>query len=319
MMLNHQGLIQVDAENDFYDTKKEAEANPVPVIVERVLAKISVTGSNIKLPEGVTYRGQILWDVDLLNRKTYWMREAAKKADGTEEVFGDTDYENWYAEDPNFRSYSTLNQAELDKEFIYVDAYRDIFNSLGFEAFALENTMSTTDQTANVTTSVVIRLQYLLLELDWQNAHFFQYNGTVIPHTLFSTYVQNPSLIPDNISELKIIIPQIISETGYDLSRPDAIPESFSKYGLNFHKEGICFYRIPIRHFNNSQVPQPMGYGRYGIVRNNSYTINITGINGPGMAVLEKPSLEDNDKTQLITAGFATTSWEVKPGLDFEF
>ncbi|MCD7937153.1 MAG: Mfa1 family fimbria major subunit [Tannerellaceae bacterium] len=319
MMLNHQGLIDVDADTDFYDTKQSAEANPVPVIVERVLAKISVTGSNIKLPEGVTYQAQILWDVDLRNKKTYWLREAARKADGTEELFGDTDYENWYAKDPNFSSYSRLTEEELDKEFIYVDNYSGFFNSLGFESFALENTMSAEEQTMNVTTSIVIRLQYILPGLDWRQSHFFQYNGTSIPYTVFSTYVQDLSLIPDSLSELKTLIPQIMSITGYDLSSPEDIPNSFSLYGVDFYKGGMCFYRVPIRHFNNAQVPEPMGYGRYGLVRNNTYTINITGINGPGMAVLGKPARELNDKTELVNVEITTRPWDMKPGLDFEF
>lgn len=278
-MLNHQGLVFINKDSHFWGTKKEAEANPVGVIVERVVAKIKVTADNIILPDGAMHNG-INWNIDVMNRKTYWMRQPAIKADGiTLEKPGDSDYENCYAEDPNFNE---SDQIDPNNEFIYSNEHRDMFYEIGKEAFTLENTMCANNQIGNMTTSVLIRIQYILNGFNWTNAHFFKYKGNLIPYTLFSTYAQNPSLIPDEMGELKDIISQIENETGYNLSQPNRISNSFSLYGLDFHKDGICFYHIPIRHFTNLQVPQPMGYGRYGVVRNNFYTINITGINGPG-------------------------------------
>ena len=64
---------------------------------------------------------------------------------------------------------------------------------------------------------------------------------------------------------------------------------SFSVGGLNFYYEGVCYYTVLIRHFSNNMVPVLMGYGRYGVVRNNVYQLSINKIIGPDPPVIPPP------------------------------
>ena len=55
-----------------------------------------------------------------------------------------------------------------------------------------------------------------------------------------------------------------------------------------------------------------MGYGRYGIVRNNVYKLTITNITGPGSPILEKPGPEPDDGTPSISANIQVLPWQIR-------
>ncbi len=58
---------------------------------------------------------------------------------------------------------------------------------------------------------------------------------------------------------------------------------------LTFHKNGVCWYTVPIRHMSDDEFPsppEPNAYGKYGVVRNNIYRININSILSPGSATI---------------------------------
>lgn len=70
------------------------------------------------------------------------------------------------------------------------------------------------------------------------------------------------------------------------------------------YKDGVCYYQTNlIRHFNDTQSSVAMGYGRYGVVRNNIYKINITKIEHPGEPTVENdkdnPGNDDPDKAYI--------------------
>lgn len=87
---------------------------------------------------------------------------------------------------------------------------------------------------------------------------------------------------------------------------------------IRYYKGGInYYYSIPIRHFSDSETPWTDGekytmkhLGRYGIVRNNWYEINITKISGPGEPGIEEPEEGPNDKPKgYIQAEINVLSW----------
>ena len=111
---------------------------------------------------------------------------------------------------------------------------------------------------------------------------------------------------------------------------------------LKFYDDGYCYYRVPIRHFTNTETPwqstpamtnntTAQAYsaaaataaggsgadatflGRYGMVRNNWYTINITSVTHVGYPTI--PALTSNaDDTieQLLNATLSISGWEDK-------
>ncbi|MDL2247285.1 fimbria major subunit [Bacteroides sp. OttesenSCG-928-J23] len=120
-----------------------------------------------------------MWQIDIVNKKSYWLRHLTHKAGGSKkEIQGDTDRENFYAEDPNFTGTTNLSE-----EFTYVPAtdnftntaklfpamvddyqYTNYWSWTAADAAAdatplyiPENTMAKDDQTHDVVTRVLFK------------------------------------------------------------------------------------------------------------------------------------------------------------------
>lgn len=75
---------------------------------------------------------------------------------------------------------------------------------------------------------------------------------------------------------------------------------------IDFYKDGVVYYAMPIRHFTDDETPKPkpmesvgsygkVHRGRYGMVRNNWYEIVIGKITGLGDPEVPTPDPEDPD------------------------
>ena len=89
---------------------------------------------------------------------------------------------------------------------------------------------------------------------------------------------------------------------------------------LALYKGGICYYNIPVKHFGDTDTPleenqkitKPSDYkqtqlGRFGIVRNNWYHINIESISNIGEPTIPNPDPTDPDdhpKTEMQAISF---------------
>ena len=129
----------------------------------------------------------------------------------------------------------------------------------------------------------------------------------------------------------------------------DAIKATFGATELKYYTNGMCFYAVPIRNFldeevrlvNNDGTPfeyqwnggqtvqtstpdyTPGCLGRYGVVRNTSYTVNINSISGLGQPITdpteptnpdpepEKPT-PDDDMESAISAQINILPWAVR-------
>ena len=101
---------------------------------------------------------------------------------------------------------------------------------------------------------------------------------------------------------------------------------------LKFYDDGYCYYRVPIRHFDDTQTPwasaasmtnnstaQVYGtgdsaasnyLGRYGVVRNNWYNISITSVTHVGSPIIPVLTTDADDKVeQLLNATLQISSW----------
>lgn len=106
---------------------------------------------------------------------------------------------------------------------------------------------------------------------------------------------------------------------------------------VSYYKNGEAYYYVPIRHFDVAQTPwdadklaeenlsgsYPDGYhgktaeenwlGRYGVVRNNWYQVNVTGIAQIGDAEAPViPGKPDDTREQWIKAEINVLSWAVR-------
>lgn len=97
-----------------------------------------------------------------------------------------------------------------------------------------------------------------------------------------------------------------------------------------FYEHGWCYYRVLIRHFDDTQTPwsstaammdnstdQAYGgdeasyLGRYGVVRNNWYNININSVTHVGSPIIPPLTTNADDKVeQLLNATLRISGWE---------
>lgn len=98
---------------------------------------------------------------------------------------------------------------------------------------------------------------------------------------------------------------------------------------IDYYWHGYTFYRVPIRHFDDTQTPwtsaatmtgngadQAYGsndtdyLGRYGMVRNNWYTVNVRSVTHVGAPVIPPLTTDADDKVeQLLNATLTINSW----------
>ena len=95
---------------------------------------------------------------------------------------------------------------------------------------------------------------------------------------------------------------------------------------INCYKSGLSYYDAYIRHFNDTEIGTlPDAFendygtdnasflGRYGLLRNNWYQLNVRSISGPGESdVPERPSTTDDQKKSYVAMTVNVLSWALR-------
>lgn len=327
-MTNADSYIFVDKDDDLKPTKAEAEADPVELKVERAVAKVMVlNGLSSDASYGTDYRiDSVSWKLDITNKKTYWMRKPDKTPGGLNggalEDYTTLDI-NRYAKDPNFINFS--GEPGLSSEFNYIqkaDVPLYTVQTWGTDSweYAMENTMDANEQKQDVTTRVIVRANYIPLRDDIIDGTFtagtsyYTYMGYYITQTQMAGYQSDTTSIPEYYPLLHKAI-RAAKDANYTLSGTGHT-SSFSINGLNFYKDGISYYKVLIRHFNNTQVSTIMGYGRYGVVRNNQYEVSINSFSGAGDVDIpgtgDPDPDPDEDDENWISAKVTIKPWVIR-------
>lgn len=305
----------------FKPTDVAALSTPVAVKVERAVAKVVVMGAGpISVTGGTVTDADINWAVDVTNKEMYWMRKQTKKLEQngsvweagameTEDDYTSTGREYLYAEDPNFAGHSSteaglfnrITAADVSKVLSTIDA-----PGTGYVCeYVPENTMQAEDQFRNVSTSVVIKLVYVPSAIsDATTDGYFIYNGTAIDYTTMSGFIADPTSVP------AVTYPGLAALlTANTVSTAASGEYTNGGNTLTFYKNGVSYFNVPIKHFASQTTT--MGYGRYGVVRNNVYKLTINSIKGPGKI---EPSPEDweDDEESYISVEFEIMPWYIR-------
>ena len=114
-----------------------------------------------------------------------------------------------------------------------------------------------------------------------------------------------------------------------DFNALDLVSYFADNIALKFYKDGYCYYRVLIRHFDDTQTPwasaasmtdnsttQVYGgnaasyLGRYGVVRNNWYNISITSVSHVGSPIIPALTSDADDKVpQFLNATLSINGW----------
>ena len=329
-MSNARGYIQVAAA-DIKPTPKDALEVGVPkeAPLDRVVAKVWVKPDAPLFVNGSGDFSTFTWRLDGTNKKTYWMRNVTTTSEGGMEVWGDP-RAILYAKDPNFDGFSNHRMIEdgmpgpypaLANEFNRIDknAVTNAVSATSWE-YALENTMAAEEQWEDVTTRVILKGNYIPDGFSANESYYF-FQGKAYKHTDIELMMYNnfweghenlqAAVIADaNAGPAKKF--NFVASNSGSIAGSEPVESVTSGEGITFYKGGISYYYVLLRHFNDSQKPNAMEYGRYGVVRNNVYQVAIRNIAGPGKPDIPEPEGPDDKEEGYISADISIQPWYIR-------
>ena len=192
-------------------------------------------------------------------------------------------YEAWY-----HRHVTTLSSATISNT-ISMSGYQPADGNK-LIGYCLENTALAASQRDGYSTGVIFRAKIIPTTVYWDNAGALDTdvgasNGTVFYcggkfYKTTSALVLDPGTPFNNVAELNAMTAKQLSDLGIE------------KYN-----SGICYYNYWIKHQDNSN--STMGMMEYGIVRNNTYRMQITEIKRPGEGDIFITPEDPNEKVNL--------------------
>ena len=305
-----------------YKTEAEAKADAVKnraqLQIERLSAKMAVTlkgaaGADIEvLPAGAKF-AFAKWTIDYVNSQFF---PFAKKTKLTSPHTPNEYKTNFYTEDPNFASPNhrtgiILNQIkDYEPKVKWYDANEENVTDEKVKkvAYSTENTMAAADQKLGGATRLVLKANYVpngyTMGQDWYQSSL---NGV---YTNYETLIklqeaygiakaldedkrdaaQKALVISCEAFKTKLdgIYPAIASiadfaaltQTDLDNLGITNGGEIAKGTGVRWFQKSLNYYYYEVRHDNGALGH--MEYGKYGVVRNNYYTLRLTKVNGAG-------------------------------------
>ena len=369
LMMNADGLVDVTEEN-MSASIDGAKAKAVTVNIERTMAKVALFDQlPPALKNGGTVSGDINWALDIMNIKTYFLRQKAPLGGGRGAELPGSSRKYRYALDPNYTGVSAErpngsgSTALVARNFVRFDTgnypqmmFRkanpksespsDDAHKWSYWDYVTENTMEAREQYEDVTTRMLVQLNYVpgttqqvgsssgisaqiqggdsyysyknklaftLADMNAiANATDIEAEIDAVKETIAGT---NADEIKGLLEELKEVLADTDTRNIFGNFLPSATT-AVSYNGLHRHLDGMCYYYVLVRHFDDTIESTPMAYGRYGVVRNNVYKVVLKDINGPGSAVIPDPEGPD-DKDKPLVANIYVADWITRP-LDFD-
>lgn len=265
-------------------------SNPLSIQTEltpnHAFASIYWNAENVPDDHSVS-TNEIRFYTDVANKKFRLFPEYASiTTDGGEVVK--------YPVDCNYGEQSKLSDEELKKEFLYLDETvtgpvwnKTIRLNVGdkFHGYAIaENTMEGSDTHAKTVTRLLVGIPYspnssIPLGSDWLSIDGTNYSVTAFLQSI--TQIKRKTESSRTATERRLLTVHDMLSAKFGNTLMDA-NFGYSGDGIQCYKGGYAYYAIPIRHLSDSQVREKKKTGRYGVVRNTLYMINISRFSAPG-------------------------------------
>ena len=299
--------------------KTDAQSDPAKISVDRLSAKVelAVKESFSTKPDGATFAFSG-WELSVTNKSVKLYSERITYDNATIGAVYRRDKNYLSDEQPDVSNESTM-EANMDAAFNYlknIDSESEempaVAQSKGTSLYCLENTMEAKAQQLGFTTKVVVKAKYTPYGLN-ENSSYFSWKGNY--YTL--DQLKTEYLKHSDGSGLKVDLPIFLKKAGImtqeqfdgDQDTKNSVVASLSegatatqlnaKTGIigrfcavRYYHESVCYYDVLIRHDQN--VIEKMALGRYGVVRNNWYHLELRSVSGPGTPWIPDPSDPDN-------------------------
>lgn len=283
--------------------KDQAKANPAIINVDRLSAKVEVAvkSPDFTKPEGssFTFGG---WELSVTNKSVKLYSDLITYANATEGAVYRRDKNYLLGEQP------TGGESAMDAAFDYlknIDSQEgiipDVAQTDGASRYCLENTMDAEAQKLGFTTKVVVKAQYTPKGIGANNSYFSWKGNYYTLEGLQKAYKETTG------GGLKTDLPIFLKKAGIveegvldiDKAIEELTTSNFNeKTGIigrfcavRYYHSSVCYYDVLIRH--DQAITTKMALGRYGVVRNNWYHLELQSVSGPGTPWIPDPSDPD--------------------------
>ncbi len=254
----------------------------------------------------------------------------------------------YWGKDPNY-SNSTLNTDETARaaEFNYVTANTEVTADPTKPLYCLENTFNLANMMQGQTTRVIFKASYTpkgFTEEDgktfykigtsvalWKQKDLMDHIKAAVTKVISDATTGNTTIKLDagdnditaaGNHEIKA---SNISVTGHTVTDAEAKAVSdkvglTQNAGISTYKNGESYYIARIKHFGDFLTPWKSGLygtdnlaylGRYGMLRNNWYELDVQNVSGPGYPDVPevKPNTPDDEDDKYIKVSVKILSW----------
>ena len=330
--------------------KAAAAASPAAINVERVVAKVSLQektgGAEVTAPGATCTFGD--WALNVTNKDMFPFSEIVTPIGS---MIANYRKDNNYA--AGSFNVSKFNYLALDAT---TGALPADFTTMGVDKYCLENTMDATEQKMAQTTSAVVSAVYTpagyTADKSWFRLLGTSYETLADLKAVYAAAAAAGSPSPlqtqqkNLCNEFYVRIAAMATAQGAtwnasdfssldidemddivnggEASKPAVIPANpptvpaatVQDLGVEYFQKGTCYYSILIRH--DDAVTGTMELGKYGVVRNNWYTLTINTVKQPGTPWIPDPTNpivptdpgDDNDEAEsFLAVGITVNPW----------
>ena len=302
--------------------KTEAKNNPAEINVDRLSAKVelAVKEAFTTKPDGAkfTFGG---WELSVTNKSVKLYSELITYDNATNGAVYRRDNNYLLSEQPVINTGNKkTDEANLMAAFDYLknidnesDDIPAVVQTNGSSLYCLENTMEAKAQQLGFTTKVVVKATYTPSGLN-ENSSYFSWKGNYYTldalkeeYTKHSDgsglkvdlpiFLKKAKLVAESVTEQSAINAAVAALTADKFTAKTGIIGRFC--AVRYYHASVCYYDVLIRHDQN--VTTKMALGRYGVVRNNWYHLELQSVSGPGTPWIPDPS--DPDPTNPTPPG----------------
>lgn len=300
-------------------------------VVAKTTAKVNASNSTLTVTEGdfknatVEFQG---WSLNTTNKTTYLVRNVndwgtwasysmptGATAGSGNRFFGNDAafYRVYWAIDPNYNSKDETNLSTYEpNSTISWTAIDNSSTASGSEhpQYCLENTTSESNMLETELTGVLFKAKFTpdgatdgsnFFMLANKSEIYTEENFVNLVNTILGASITTSDISGESGTyTTKETVASLLSIT--EENAQNLLADSRIGGDIKFYKGGVCYYYSAfIKHFGDDLTPFRSGtytaadhLGRYGVVRNNWYELNITKVTGPGSPEIPEP---DDDKT----------------------
>ena len=290
--------------------KVSAKASPTELKIDRLAAKVtvSVNETGVTVPTGAHFAFQG-WDLNITNKSVRLYTDLVSYTNATTGAA-----KGVYRKDNNYtvaEQPSTADGMKAAFNYLTNGAAADasglsaVDKAAKTDLYCLENTMAADAQKLGYTTKAVVKAKYTPAGISSGTSYFFWNGAFFTLDGIKAAYLEHA-----DGTGLKVDLPEFLHKAGKIMS--DAVfggtqdekntavaalkADDFNatsgivgRYcAVRYYHQSVCYYDVLIRHDQN--VTGKMALGKYGVVRNNWYGLQINSVSNPGTPWIPDPT-----------------------------